>query len=232
MCKFFSFAVTREGKVLTLLGEDRKKVSEESADSHSAIAEVFGISEDETWKFELPFNRETVTRLKKGESLRDIFSELRDYYDGGLNIKEFDEEMERKVFRKLSRMKKKIIETGEELFKLPLIEQIIGNLEPAQFVIELSKARAPQELFNEITGNLSPAGRRRTGFIFDHKGKYDYSLLNCFDFEEFGNISKIFVHRFVHEFATINEQGEPIKQTELRVYVYPIAYTLKEGEEA
>lgn len=229
MCDFFSFCVTREGRVLTLLGDDRKKVSESSADLHSAIADVFNISEDETWKFQLTFNREILMRLKSGETLRDIFPHLREYYDGGLPLDEFNEVCEHKVWLELVKLKDQIIKTAEELFKQPLLEQILGDLKPQQFVIELSKARTPQELLSEITSSLSVS---RRGFIFEHGDEYDYSLLKCFHFEEFGNISKIFVHRFVHEFATIDDNGTPVKRTEIRVYIYPIAYTLKEGENA
>jgi len=228
MCEFLSFCVTKEGKVLTLLGEDREKVSEFAKDSHSAIAECFGVNEDETWKFQLTFNRDILSRLKGGESLRDIFPNLRDNYDGGLDIAEFSEICEQKVWLELAKLRGDIIKTASELFKQSLLEQILGNLEPAQFIIELSKARAPQELFEEITSSLSSS---RRGFIFDHQSKYDYSLLSCFHFDEYGNIAKIFVHRFIHEFAVINDDGSPVKRTEFRVYIYPIAYALKEGEE-
>lgn len=227
MCKFFSFAVKRDGTILTLLGEDRKKVGEIEADQHSAIADVFGVLEDETWKFEMGFSRDFLRRLKTGESLRDIFPDIRNCYDGGLTLEEFDEVCEQKTWFELAKLREKIIETAETLFKQPLLEQILGDLKPAQVVIELGMAREPEKLKEEIVGALKES---RRGYLFQQSKDYEFSRLNLFHFENYGNISKIFVHRYVHTWADISETDMPIKHTELRVYVYPVAYTVKEGE--
>ena len=90
MCEFISFSVDRNGNVYCILGEDRQNMLKkgENPDSHSVISDYFKIDEDNTWKFEIPLNKNDIDKLCNGElpdklSVNDI-DILRKWYIGGI----------------------------------------------------------------------------------------------------------------------------------------------------
>jgi len=84
MCTFFSFSVSRNRKVYALTGIDRALAMEsrENPDSHSYISEYFQVSEDDTWKFEIPMTIEELENAIKAGTVKDLLKRM--YWDGGL----------------------------------------------------------------------------------------------------------------------------------------------------
>ena len=85
MCQLFSFSVDRQGKVYALLGKARAEalLEEENPDSHTYISKVFGIDEDQTWKYEVPIDISEIEKAVEDGSIKDL-SLRRLKYDGGL----------------------------------------------------------------------------------------------------------------------------------------------------
>jgi len=85
MCKLFSFSIDRSGKVYALLGKDRAEalLKDENPDSHTYISKVFGIDEDQTWKYEVPIDIAEIEKAVEDGSIKDL-SLRRLKYDGGL----------------------------------------------------------------------------------------------------------------------------------------------------
>lgn len=80
MCEFLSFSITKDGRILALLGQDRVKAIESdlNPDSHSVIAEWFGVNEDDCWKYEIPIS--SVDEIN-ADGIDALLEKMK--YDGG-----------------------------------------------------------------------------------------------------------------------------------------------------
>lgn len=245
MCDVYSFSVTKVGTVLCILGVERERAiaAGENPDSHSLIAEKSGISEDECWKFDWHLEKDDIANFEARWAFRLAENEFKSSYDGGSDIADFFAEPEgvaclypeaRPVDRarkELNELKPLIKQALEKHFGQPLQEQVLGDLEPYTFVIDLSIAREPDKLEAEIVGDM---GKTRRGYTFSlYDDRYEYSRLSFHGFNRCNNITKLFVNRYVRVWADVDKQtGEMQKHNEIVVQVHPVLLQVKEGEDA
>lgn len=133
MCKFFSFAVTKNGEILHFLGEERRNIVQEGGnpDSHSYICDYFRVNEDETWKFDLNFCPNSL-RDFQNMSIKELKEFVESVYDGGLPFSEFPLSFLVKVVEFLDSHRNEILELGQELFGVDYIMALIDELQPTE----------------------------------------------------------------------------------------------------
>jgi len=235
MCDFFSFSVTKDGKVLALLGAERMRymAQGQNPDSHSLISEHFGINEDDTFKFEIGMNAEDVRKLVEAPLTFETVEELEKYYDGGIDFKLFPLEGLSFIQNWLKENQEQIIEAGKLKFGATLQKMILVN-EPASFVVELSYARTISTLKEEILNGQpfiestkSKPGWHVSTKIFPGVVCY-FKIPGEYTGEEL--VSRIMVRRYYVNRAILDENENPVKHVELRIVIFPIEKMLKEGE--
>jgi len=249
MCEFLSFSVHRSGQIFCLLGEERQKALLEgnNPDSHSFISDYFHISEDETWKFEIPLDKRDIDELCQGgvpDKLRlEDVDHLRKWYDGGLPIEDMPLEVAESTIKWLCEHLEEIKEAGLLKFSSPVGEQILNST--GQEVIELSIARLRDQLAHEIAKAI--VGRdwgwdveRVASLLVGSKGwfrewreegetpplrRLRVRLLNF----PSGVVMRIFISRYQAPFISRPADAPPEAGVEDRIFVYPVLQIRKEG---
>jgi len=235
MCDFFSFSVTKDGKVLALLGAERMRymAQGQNPDSHSLISEHFKVNEDDTFKFEIGMNAEDVKKLAEAPLTFETVEELEKYYDGGIDFKLFPLEGLSLIQNWLKENQEQIVEAGKLKFGATLQKMILLN-KPASFVIELSYARTLSRLEEEIINGqpFTKSTRSKPGWWLSSRIFPDVHCYFKIPGEHTGEelVAKIFIRRYYASHACLDKDGNPVKRQELRILVTPIEKIVKEGE--
>jgi len=163
MCKFFSFMIDQNGKIYALLGEEREKAlrQDENPDSHSYLAQYYGLDEDETWKFEVPFNKKALLDLAKCDQdktvalVEELVNNLKNYYDGGLSLENMSLEYIDNLRNWLCDHIDLIAKDG---LKADLLTQALANVSGSIIVLDFPKDKDQiiaqiSELLSDLTGH-------------------------------------------------------------------------------
>lgn len=223
MCEFFSFAVKKDGTILALLDSDRVRYLAEgkNPDSHSLICEHFGVNEDDCWKFQIEMDKSDVERLAEAPLTVETIERLQEYYDGGIDFKEFPTDYLPRIQFWLNQNIDKIVQAGNLKFGADLKETIIGKI-PAQFEVILAYPRTGRQIIIELTEEFTQVRGKE-----DWWKKDDMRLI--IKLEKDYTYSRLFVSRYIHKYAKIVDDTPQLFE-EYRVVVYGIAGTRKEGE--
>lgn len=205
MCDFFSFNVDKRGNVY-FIQDKRCKDQTLNYDSHSYISERFGLNDDEVWKYELPVDIGTAAEWKKNPPSIEEVMEKWVKYDGGLP----EDEMPFGVYKS---MKEYLVSIIPHLYDYNL-----GSVELPEFIADSAKViEYSRELDREDIDALL-----NINYCYNKNGDY-WKDGNRVVYNRIKKPSKkILFYSYKHEYAKINENGEPIKIEKLRTVIKDI----------
>ena len=156
MHSFFSFQVAKNGEIYAILGQDREQVIArgKNPDNHSFIADYFGISEHESWKFDLSLDyhsfQELMSCISHKKKLGCIKQLIEESYTGGLAYEDLPLAFLQKIVDWLIQNRELIELAGRHKLGQELIRKAILSIEPEKEsyykLIQLSKPITEQEL--------------------------------------------------------------------------------------
>ena len=223
MCEFFSFAISKDGQILAIMGAEREKYIAKglNPDSHSEIASHFGISEDECWKFELDFKNLDWEQFCKDPWTLISVDMIKNSYDGGLPLEELPIAYLQHAVNWICDHRNEIVRCKDALnFWERLRKRIFddpNNWEKA-FLIKLPVAVD----FENLVGKL--------GLVPAQKGWGDYVIADGgiirINMKQRGvqNICYLAIQRWIHRWARFEEgKDEPVVGEEKRIAIMPMS---------
>jgi|GEM_PF-4270140 len=231
MCEYFSFIVDSQGNVYAILGKDREEflANNKNPDSHSEIAEFYGISEDECWKFDLNLTYDDWKELLQGKAIAAIRA-LKDCYDGGKPIEELTVPIMQKIQEWLTAHEKEILEAGKAKFQKERLQELVFGSDPEwnrSFIIALNRARTLQEVIEEL--NLTEARKGWGNYLYYQEGAEKPIRVVLRDPAGIGNVTHLAIQRWVHKYARFNQETDQVEIfEERRVNIIPSSIPIKE----
>ena len=234
MCNFFSFAVTKDGKILALLGEERKEVYEQGKhpDSHSVICDYYGVSEDECWKFDLDLTPEKWGQLVSGKA--KLAQVVERAYDGGLPYEDFPFEYLVKVVKWLQEEAIPEIEKlgciyfGGKLIQEKVFAKENWNTQFKSILWELPKEVTFQELIDQL--DIEPTRRGWGHYIkyVDDERNHIRMTLRKPQLESEPYFRYIACQYWIHEWKEYNPETAKVEERrEYRMSIVPVYIPVK-----
>lgn len=231
MCEYFSFMVDSQGNVYAILGKDREEflANNKNPDSHSEIAEFYGISEDECWKFDLNIKYEEWKNLLQGKALSTLKT-LKDCYDGGKPLEELTIPIMQKIQEWLVNNEEAIVEAGKLKFAAERLKELVfgGDKWDRSFIIALNRARTLEQVIEEL--NLTKTKKGWGNYLYYSGSDEEKPIRIIFrDPSGLGNITHLAVQRWVHKYARFNKETEQVEIfEERRANIIPSSIPIKE----
>jgi len=217
MCEFLSLDVDKEGNVYALLGDERDRAifANENPDSHTYISAQYNLDDDEVWKYELPI--QSLDDFNVFESTDDLMGALK--YDGGLPEEEIPYSVVKGMCDWLKTHKDSIISAFSHNYtegRLYEIYHLATENEGAGGVVSFESDIPLLKFF------LKKARVEKNKVTFD--GVTLYYDKKDVDAKSF----RWYLKYRVHEYAVMNENGEPEKRVEPRLIINPISWDARE----
>jgi len=211
MCEFLSIDVDKEGRVYALLGKERIEAIRkgENPDSHSYISEVYGLNDDNVWKYELPID--TKEGLEVLDNTDKLMGALK--YDGGL--------LEEKIpYSIVKGMYEWVASHKDEIKKAYSMNGITGRVDE---IIEQSKEKEGEGILITFEYDVPLIKHLLGNADTDSKPVKVNGVTLYYDKRDTDKWARRWFLKYrKHEYAIIDEEGKPEKKVEPRLIVNAI----------
>jgi len=212
MCEFLSLDVDKEGNVYALLGDERDRaiLNNENPDSHTYISHMYNLDDDNIWKYELPI--QSLDDFDIFENSDALMGAIK--YDGGLPEEEVPYSVVKGMCDWLRTHKNDIMSAFThkdiesrlyEIYHLAVenegggIVSFENDIPLLKFFLKKARVEKNKVTLDGVT------------LYYDRKDV---------DAKSF----RWYLKYKVHEYAVMNENGEPEKRVEPRLIINPVLW--------
>ena len=208
MCKYFSFGVSKDGRILAIIDKKEREELEKQGknpDSHSFLAQYFKVFEDMMWKFDLDLDAEKLERFKSDMTIGELREFIEKHYDGGLPLNELPLNYLVKITEFIAENKQKIIESapcnviGEFVWKKVLELMPTQDTPRVHRLIDLSRYPTP---INTLIKELEKFAKRHPKNWKTRDGKILYITYP----QDMNTVYYVAVSSYIHYYVDENNQ--------------------------